>query len=109
MRLFLTGDAVACAKHGQKVPHGHYNVEIMLHPITRSKAPVGVCASCIDARGITDTQLVGGRHRSSRDELADWTLSAEKIEDIGLLSSSAFKIRRSLAEPRFSSVRSGVP
>ena len=79
LRVFLIGDAVACAKHGQKVPHGHYNVEIMLHPITRSNAPVGVCASCMDARGITDTELVDGCHRSSMDELTTWTLWAEKV------------------------------
>ncbi len=28
MRLFLLGDAAACAKAGQKVPEGYYNVQL---------------------------------------------------------------------------------
>ena len=30
VRLFLMADAVACAKSGQKVPEGYYNVQLML-------------------------------------------------------------------------------
>ena len=26
VRIFLLGDAVTCAKRGQKVPHGYYNI-----------------------------------------------------------------------------------
>jgi uncharacterized protein involved in oxidation of intracellular sulfur len=30
VKVFLMGDSVACAKAGQKVPSGYYNVETML-------------------------------------------------------------------------------
>jgi len=30
MRVFLIGDAVACAKRGQRVPGGYYSLEAML-------------------------------------------------------------------------------
>ena len=33
VRVFLTGDAVACARHGQTTPNGYYNVERMVKPL----------------------------------------------------------------------------
>ena len=42
VRLFLIGDAASCAKRGQKVPQGYYNVEVMLGALTRRGARVGV-------------------------------------------------------------------
>lgn len=30
VRVFLTGDGVACARKGQKTPDGYYNIERML-------------------------------------------------------------------------------
>lgn len=77
--IFLIGDAAACAKKGQKVPPGYYNLEIMLRQVTRNNGAIGVCGSCMDARGITDGELVEGAHRSSMDELAEWTASAQKV------------------------------
>lgn len=35
VRVFLTGDGVACAKKEQKTPNGFYNVERMLQPLAR--------------------------------------------------------------------------
>lgn len=35
VRIFLIGDGVACARHGQKTPNGFYNVERMLKPLAR--------------------------------------------------------------------------
>ena len=46
------GDAVMCAKAGQHTPSGYYNIERMLLPINRAQGQIGVCGSCIDARGI---------------------------------------------------------
>jgi uncharacterized protein involved in oxidation of intracellular sulfur len=77
-RLFLIGDAVACAKRGQKVPQGYYSLETMLHGVATRGAQVGVCGSCMDARGLADTDLSSGCKRSSMAELAAWTAWAEK-------------------------------
>ena len=79
LRLFLIGDAVACAKSGQKVPQGYYSVQTMLAAVLRHGAVVGVCGSCMDARGIGDEELIDGARRSSMDELTAWTCEADKV------------------------------
>ena len=35
VRVFLTGDGVACARSGQTTPDGYYNVERMVKSLTR--------------------------------------------------------------------------
>jgi uncharacterized protein involved in oxidation of intracellular sulfur len=79
IKVFLIGDAVSAAKSGQRVPSGFYNVQTMLGTLARHHAVVGVCGSCLDARGITDVELAEGARRSSMDELTDWTLEADKV------------------------------
>lgn len=79
LRVFLMGDAAPCAKSGQCVPQGFYNINRMLQVLTQKSVPVGVCGSCMDARGINDAELVEGATRSNLEELADWTQWAEKI------------------------------
>ncbi len=79
VRVFLIGDAVACAKAGQKVPQGYYNLGTMIGAVLRHGGVVGVCGSCVDARGIGEAELLPGAHRSSMDELTAWTLEADKV------------------------------
>ena len=79
MRLFLQGDAALCAKSGQDVPKGYYNLERMLKLARSRDVQVGVCSTCMDARGLTDQELAQGLERSTLDELADWTAWAEKV------------------------------
>ncbi len=79
VRIFLIGDAAACAKARQKVPAGYYNIETMLHACTRHGADVGVCGSCMDARGMTEPELTEGARRSTMEQLADWTQWAHRV------------------------------
>jgi uncharacterized protein involved in oxidation of intracellular sulfur len=79
VRVFLIGDAAACAKRNQKVPQGYYNLEVMLGAVTRRHGEVGVCGSCMDARGMVDEDLAPGTRRSSMEELTDWTLWADRV------------------------------
>lgn len=79
VKIFLIGDAAACSKAHQKVPQGYYNVEVMLKGPARHGVEIGVCGTCMDARGIQDTELVEGTKRSSLDELTGWTLWADKV------------------------------
>lgn len=79
VRVFLMGDAAACAKSGQKVPAGFYNIGDMLGMTGRAGAVIGVCGTCMDARGITETELIEGAHRSTMDELTAWTIEADKV------------------------------
>ncbi|MCH7670279.1 MAG: DsrE family protein [Acidobacteria bacterium] len=79
VRVFLIGDAAACAKVGQKVPRGYYNIEHMVRSVARGGGTVGVCGTCLDARGITDEELADGCYRSTMDELTDWTLQSDRV------------------------------
>lgn len=79
LRVFLMADAAACAKRGQQVPNGYYNLGRMLKAVTTKGVPVGVCGSCMDARGIAESELEEGTRRSSMEELTDWTLWADKV------------------------------
>jgi uncharacterized protein involved in oxidation of intracellular sulfur len=78
VRLFLMADAVGCAKNGQKVPEGYYNVQIMLGKVAR-KGEVGLCGTCMDARGLRDEELMDGARRGTLAQLADWTAEADKV------------------------------
>jgi uncharacterized protein involved in oxidation of intracellular sulfur len=79
VRVFLIGDAAACAKGGQKVPEGFYNLQVMLGRAVRNGARIGVCGTCMDARGIAETELIEGSHRSTMAELTAWTQWADKV------------------------------
>jgi uncharacterized protein involved in oxidation of intracellular sulfur len=79
VRVFLMGDAAGCARAGQKVPQGYYNLDRMLQVVLQHRGAVGVCGSCMEARGLQDSDLVEGARRSSLEELTDWTLWAERV------------------------------
>ena len=79
LRLFLLGDAVSCAVAGQQLAEGHYHLDRMVTSAARHGADVGCCGTCMDARGIGDDHLTKGAHRSTLDQLADWTAWADKI------------------------------
>ncbi|MEY6431849.1 DsrE family protein [Thioalkalicoccus limnaeus] len=76
--VFLMADAVACAKTGQKVPQGYYNLELMTKSILRT-GEVLLCGTCLDARGIGDAELIEGARRSTMDELVERTLAADQL------------------------------
>ena len=79
VRVFLMGDAAACAKAGQKVPQGFYNIADMLGMVARRSAGVAVCGTCMDARGITEAELAEGAARGTLAQLTEWTVWAEKV------------------------------
>ena len=78
VRVFLLGDAVGCARVGQKVPEGYYNLQHMLAKVAR-QGEVGVCGTCMDARGLRDADLIEGVPRSTLAQLAEWTAAADKV------------------------------
>jgi uncharacterized protein involved in oxidation of intracellular sulfur len=79
VRIFLLADAVACALAGQQTPTGYYNLERMLGAAIQRGAEVGLCGTCMDARAISEDQLIDGPHRSTLEELTDWTIWADKV------------------------------
>lgn len=72
-------DAVLAAKAQQKTPVGYYNLELILKRVVSSKGAVLLCGTCMDARGIGDTELMEGVRRSTMDELANATAEADKV------------------------------
>lgn len=79
VRVFLMGDATACAKGGQSVPKGWYNMSDMVRLVAARGGEVGLCGSCMDARGIAEEEVVEGARRSSLEELADWVQWADRV------------------------------
>ena len=79
IRMFMLGDAASCAKSGQKVPEGFYNIQLMLNRVTRGGGQVGVCGTCMEARGISEAELIEGTQKSPLAELASWTQCADKV------------------------------
>ncbi len=76
--VFLMADAIFCAKAGQKTPEGYYNLERMLKPVIR-KGSVLLCGTCMDARALTEDELMEGARRSSMAELTERTTAADKV------------------------------
>ena len=78
LTVYLTNDAVLCAKTGQQTPSGYYNIERMLKPILR-KGDVMACRTCMEARGLTQGDLMEGVRETTLGELAQLTLEADKV------------------------------
>ena len=78
VRIFCFGDAVTCALAGQNVPDGYYHLDRMIAAAAHHDAVIGCCGTCMDARGITDDELVADARRSTLDELTDWVRWAAK-------------------------------
>jgi uncharacterized protein involved in oxidation of intracellular sulfur len=79
VRVFLIGDGASAAKRGQKVPQGFYNIEVMLGNVARHGGEIGVCGTCMDARGLTEADLAEGAHRGTLAQLGEWTAWADKV------------------------------
>ena len=79
VKIFFMADAVQCARRGQQTPNGYYNLERMITIATRQGAELGACGTCMDARALAETDLIAGVHRSSMEELSDWTLWADRV------------------------------
>jgi len=77
--VFLMADAVVAAKTGQKTPEGYYNTERMLKRVLVAQGEVLLCGTCMDARGLSDEEVVAGARRSTMDELAAATNAADKV------------------------------
>jgi uncharacterized protein involved in oxidation of intracellular sulfur len=60
--VIITGDGASGAHRGQKLPQDYYSVQTMLTAVIHRNASVGVCGTCMDARGMTDRELVEGSH-----------------------------------------------
>ena len=78
VRVFCFGDAVGCAVANQQLPNGFYHLDRMLASAARHGAEIGLCGTCMDARGITEEMLIPEARRSSLDGATDWVLWADQ-------------------------------
>ena len=78
-KVFLMGDAVTCAVAGQKTPDGYYSLDRMLKGFLRRGGQIACCGTCLDARGLTEDNLIENAPRSSMEELAAWTVEADDV------------------------------
>lgn len=76
--VFLMADAVIAARRGQKTPDGYYNMERMLRRVA-AKGSVLLCGTCMDARGMTDDDMMDDAVRSTMDALAEATMAADRV------------------------------
>jgi uncharacterized protein involved in oxidation of intracellular sulfur len=79
VQMYLMGDAVSAAHRHQKVPSGQYNLESLLEALARHGSAIGVCGSCMHARCISADDLVECARRGNLDELAAWSVAADKV------------------------------
>lgn len=77
--VFLMADSVVAARKGQKTPDGYYNMERMLKRVVVGRGSVLLCGTCMDARGMTDDDVMDGARRSTMDELAAANVAADNV------------------------------
>lgn len=78
IKVFLMSDSVACALVKQ-VPAEGYNIQQMIEILLAQGAEVRLCKTCTDARGLTSLPLIEGAEIGTLDDLAQWTLAADKV------------------------------
>lgn len=78
VRVFLIGDGASSAHRNQKVPQGFYNIGDMIGNVIRHGGEVGICGTCMEARGMGDGDIADGTHRSTLAELVEWTVWSDK-------------------------------
>jgi uncharacterized protein involved in oxidation of intracellular sulfur len=79
VNVFLLGEAVYSAVGALSVPEGRDNIPWLLARLAAGRRSIAVCRTCMDRRGIAETELVDSAYRSTLDELANWTAGADKV------------------------------
>jgi uncharacterized protein involved in oxidation of intracellular sulfur len=79
LNVFLMTDAVTCGVKSQTTPDGYYNIGRMLMFLVNKGVEIHACATCMDARGLTQEDYMDGVTRSSTRKLAEWTISSDKV------------------------------
>lgn len=79
LRLFLMSDAVSVGLPGQIHADPGSGLQAMLEELVSRGIEICLCRTCALARGLADRELIGGLKIATLPELADWTLSADKV------------------------------
>jgi len=79
VNIFLLEDGVAVAKKGQRPPEGYYNLEKMLTELVQSGAKVRACGTCLQARGMSQNDLVSGVEVGKMLDLVQWVKESKSV------------------------------
>jgi len=79
MSVFLLGDGILCGLAGLNPAHADYNPQEMLRQLNSCGVQIGVCGTCMEARGISAQLLIEEAKRSSMDELRLWVDDCDKV------------------------------
>jgi tRNA 2-thiouridine synthesizing protein D len=79
VRIWLFENGVYLAKKGQKPAQGLTNYGQMLEDLMKGGTEVKACVVCVDARGLTQTDLIDGVKIATVHELVEWTVNSDKV------------------------------
>ena len=79
VNIFLLEDGVTVAKKGQRPPEGYYNLEKMLTQLIQSGSKVKACTTCLQARGMSQDDLVQGAEAGKILDLAEWIRESKSV------------------------------
>jgi len=79
VNVFLLEDGVTVAKKGQRPPEGYYNLEKMLAQLVQNGARVRACTTCLQARGLSQNDLVPGVEVGKLLDLVEWIRESKSV------------------------------
>jgi tRNA 2-thiouridine synthesizing protein D len=79
VRIWLFENGVYLAKKDQKPAQGLINYGQNLENLIQGKVEVKACVVCVEARGLTQTELFDGVKIATVHELVEWTIDSDKV------------------------------
>jgi len=79
INIFLLEDGVTVAKKGQRPPEGYYNLEKMLAQLVQNGAKIRVCSTCLQARGLSQNDLIAGVEAGKILDLVEWIKESKSV------------------------------
>lgn len=78
VQIFLMSDSVIAGISDQQ-PAKEYDIQPMLKTLISQNAIIKLSKTCMEKRGMKDILLLKGIELGTMEELAEWTLNADKI------------------------------
>ncbi|HLN45474.1 MAG TPA: DsrE family protein [Candidatus Sulfotelmatobacter sp.] len=78
VRIWLFENGVYLAKKGQKPASGLINYGQNLEDLIK-EVEVKACVVCVEARGLTQADLIYGVKIATIHELVEWTINSDKV------------------------------
>jgi tRNA 2-thiouridine synthesizing protein D len=79
VRIWLFENGVYLAKKDQKPTQGLTNYGQTLENLIKGGVEVKACVVCVEARGLTQTDMFDGVKIATVHELVEWTVNSDKV------------------------------